>query len=845
VTQAPSWVVMKFGGTSVSTAESWAIIAQQVKARLAEGLKPMVVCSALSGISDALERLLEETLSGDHTAAVLAIGERYRALAAELGVSSESLVDDLLDDLQRLALGASLVGEVSPRLRARVLSAGELLATRLGAASLAAAGVPVTWRDARALLTAEERAGLTPAQRYLSATCAFEPDSALVAALAETPGVVLTQGFIARNPAGETVLLGRGGSDTSAAYFAAKLGAVRCEIWTDVAGMFTADPRKIPGARLLERLSYEEARELASAGAKVLHPRCIAPVMRELIPLHVRATNDPERAGTVIGPDTDAGAPGVKAISVRSGVTLVSMDTVGMWQHVGFLADAFGVFRDCGLSIDLVSTSETNVTVSLDPQGDEPAAILALQAALAPYCEAKLIRDCAAVSLVGRGIRSILHRLGPALALFEEHRVHLVSQAASDLNLTVVVEQAQAQRLVDRLHALFFSGAEADTSAGAEDTSWWRAGREALLAVADEATPRYVYDGATVDGAAAALMGLSGADRVLFAMKANPHPSILRRLYAAGLGFECVSPGELARVFDVVPELDPTRVLFTPNFAPRSEYADALGRGVHVTLDDLHPLAAWPELFAGRSIFLRLDPGVGRGHHEHVRTAGARSKFGIDPDQLDRAAGLIADAGATVTGLHAHAGSGVLDPRAWEGTAVVLAQAAARFPDVEVLDLGGGLGVPERPGQAPLDMAALDASLARIRAAHPGYALWMEPGRFLVAGAGVLLARVTQVKRKGPITYVGVDAGMNSLIRPALYGAWHGIWNLTKLGEPLSMTATVVGPICESGDTLGTDRRLPETAEGDVLLIGTAGAYGHAMASHYNLRPPAGELVLG
>ena len=116
--------------------------------------------------------------------------------------------------------------------------------------------------------------------------------------------------------------------------------------------------------------------------------------------------------------------------------------------------------------------------------------------------------------------------------------------------------------------------------------------------------------------------------------------------------------------------------------------------------------------------------------------------------------------------------------------------------------------------------------------------------RFLVAEAGVLLARVTQVKRKGIIAYVGVDAGMNSLIRPALYGAWHGIWNLSRLGEPAAMTATVVGPICESGDTLGADRRLPETRPGDVLLIATAGAYGRAMSSHYNLRPPAAELVL-
>jgi diaminopimelate decarboxylase/aspartate kinase len=161
-----------------------------------------------------------------------------------------------------------------------------------------------------------------------------------------------------------------------------------------------------------------------------------------------------------------------------------------------------------------------------------------------------------------------------------------------------------------------------------------------------------------------------------------------------------------------------------------------------------------------------------------------------------------------------------------------------------VLDLGGGLGVPERPGQASLDLAQFDALLGRFRQAHPDYQLWIEPGRFLVARAGALLTRVTQLKTKEHVQYVGVDAGMNTLIRPALYGSYHAIVNLSRIDEPPTTVANVVGPICESGDTLGHSRALPDPSEGDVLLVATTGAYGRAMSSTYNLREPAREVVL-
>ncbi|HEX7374117.1 MAG TPA: hypothetical protein VF277_04035, partial [Steroidobacteraceae bacterium] len=196
--------------------------------------------------------------------------------------------------LRRSAEGIHLIGEVSDRLRARVMANGELMATRIGASFLAAEGIDVQWVDARTLLHAQERPGATERAGYLSATCNFEPDPAVQQRLAAGGSVIITQGFIASDAHGDTVLLGRGGSDTSGSYFAAKLGARRLEIWTDVPGMFTANPRQVPNARLLKSLDYDEAQEIASSGAKVLHPRCILPAKQYAIPLSVHDTHRPD-----------------------------------------------------------------------------------------------------------------------------------------------------------------------------------------------------------------------------------------------------------------------------------------------------------------------------------------------------------------------------------------------------------------------------------------------------------------------------------------------------------------------------------------------------------------------
>jgi diaminopimelate decarboxylase/aspartate kinase len=749
-----------------------------------------------------------------------------------------------------------------PALQAHLLAMGEMLSSALGEQVLLAAGLDVYWQDARELLVSDEPGSASTRSRYLAAHCPHARSPELASRLAARGSLHITQGFVACNAQQQTVVLGRGGSDTTAAYLAAMLQAQQVEIWSDVPGLFSANPHRIPAARLLQNLSYREAQELASMGVRVLHPRCISPLREHGIPIYLRQTSRPEIQGTVISPRArDFGAQ-VKAIVHHPGITLICMEGLSMWHQVGFLADVFAIFKQHGLSLDLISTSESNVTVSLDLDAHllDPHTLDDVLKELNQICQARLIPDCASVSLVGQGIRTTLHRLGPALEVFEQRRIYLVSQAANDLNLTFVVDRRDAEKLVMQLHQqLIPGGVGGDSVFGATwqqmfrngaalqsaTKPWWQIRRQQLIERLGQSEAAYVYDRETLKSAVRELQTLSSVDRVFFAMKANPHPEILDLFIGLGLGVECVSPQEIARVLEVEPKLAPERILFTPNFAARQEYQQALALGVQVTIDNIYVLEQWGGDFTGREIFLRIDPGSGLGHHKLVRTAGENAKFGIPLNDIESVQRLLEQHQVTVIGLHAHTGSGIMHPDAWQRTLSNLGALLDRFPQVRCIDIGGGLGVPDKQDELPMDLPALDESLKEVRQSFDReLEIWLEPGRYLVAEGGVLVSRVTQTKGKGDRQYVGLSTGMNSLIRPALYGAFHEIFNLSRLGSECEQVCDVVGPICETGDILGLDRLLPRCEEGDLILIANTGAYGAAMASRYNLREPAIELFM-
>ena len=862
MTASTRWVVLKFGGTSVSRRTRWDTIGRLAAKRAQEeGARVLVVVSALSGVTNELQAIANAGAGDIAHAKVAALVARHREFCGELGLDADAVLGE------RLAVLSALVADPRASERrldwqAELLAQGELLSSTLGVAYLASQGVDIGWCDAREWLDAVALPNQSDWAGRLSVNCGHRTDPAFAARFSAHPtSIVLTQGFISRHADGGTAILGRGGSDTSAAYFGALLGAARVEIWTDVPGMFTANPREVPDARLLARLDYAEAQEIATTGAKVLHPRSIGPCRDAKVPMAILDTERPDLPGTRIDA-TAATVPGVKAISRRNGIVLVSMESVGMWQQVGFLADVFERFKRHGLSIDLIGSSETNVTVSLDPSENlvTTNVLSALSEDLAEVCRVKVIAPCAAITLVGRGMRSLLHKLSDVWATFGRERVHLISQSSNDLNLTFVVDEADAEGLLPTLHAELVRGgampvldesvfgpAWRDVVHGRPEraTPWWIAHRDALLAKAAASTPRYIYHLPTVRERARSLLAGGIVDRGFYALKANAHPAILQALEAVGFGFECVSMAEVEHVRRTLPALDPSRILFTPSFAPRREYEAAFEAGVNVTLDNLEMLHRWPDVVRGREAWLRLDLGHGDGHHEKVKTGGAEAKFGLPIACFDAFMAEARALGLRITGLHAHLGSGIDDPAHWREVYGTLAALADSSEGIDSIDIGGGFPVPYTPDARPFDLEAWREGVRAIKSAYPRCRLAIEPGRYLVAEAGALLLQVTQVVEKDGVRRIGVDAGMNALLRPAMYEAYHGIHNLTRDGDPSLDTFDVVGPICESGDVLGRHRRLPSaTGEGDLVLIADAGAYGMAMANTYNLRPLPAEDIL-
>ena len=854
-----AWVVIKFGGTSVSSLKNWQHIIAIIRRHLANSQRVLVVCSAITQISNKLAELITAALSGQHQPILQEIIHTHQQASQELGVDFDRLLGVYCQRLTQLVEGISLISEASPRIRAQIMAFGELMLTCLAAEFLRHQQLTVDWQDARELLVAIEDPLSHSSVAYLTARCSSEYDEQLVMQLNNLSPLVLTQGFIASNHEKETVLLGRGGSDTSAAYFAAKIGATRCEIWTDVPGIYSADPRQIPQARLLKHLDYDEAQEIASMGGKVLHPNSIPPVKHHKIPLFVKCTHLPEQEGTQVSVSDSGDTRQIKSILCKYGIELISIETVRMWHQVGFLANIFACFKKHGLSVDLVSTSESNVTVSLDNNATiaHRHLINLLLADLSAFGKTTLIGPCATLSLIGHNIRANLYKLGEIFRVFEQQQIHMLSQSANDLNLTFVVDEDQAERLAQKIHQLLIESDHDNRYFGSpwsqevgmqirqQIIPWWQKRRTELLNLMEtHQQALYVYEADCIRQQAQQLLGCRAIDRIYYAMKANNYAPILRELYQLNIHFECVSIEEINHILHLFPDIDRSRILFTPNFALRQEYAKAMQEKIPMTIDSLYPLQHWPEIFAGQEIFLRFDPGQGYGHHHYVCTGGSDSKFGIPLTHLTSLLALIDQYQIKVIGLHAHVGSGILRETIWQENFISLTRLLPHFPLVRSINVGGGLGVTENSSQHSLDLQKFNDSLQRAKSAYPHLQIWLEPGRYLVAEAGIILARATQLKSKNGAHFVGLETGMNSLIRPALYGSYHEIINLTRIEQPAEVSTHIVGPICESGDVLGYSRMLPETQEGDVFVIAKTGAYGRVMSSSYNMRSPAKECWL-
>ena len=373
---------------------------------------------------------------------------------------------------------------------------------------------------------------------------------------------------------------------------------------------------------------------------------------------------------------------------------------------------------------------------------------------------------------------------------------------------------------------------------------WWTSKQDDLIEIAADGCDKIVYNKQSIIDSIKKLKQISSIDRLFYAMKANYNPSILNLIYENGIGFECVSPGEVKHLIKSIPGIDLNRIIFTPNFAPKSDYIFAIENNLNLTIDNIFPFEEWPDLFIDRDVFVRVDPGIGDGHHEHVVTGGNFSKFGIPISDIARVNEYSKKYNINIKGLHSHNGSGIKDISSWINTANILLEIANKFPSIKIINLGGGIPIKEKLNEDNFDFNKFQDSLNKIKKDFLDYEMWLEPGRYIVGESGVILSHVTQTKKKQKHFYIGLGIGMNVLIRPPLYDAYHEIINLTKYKEKNKIIASIVGPICESGDKLGKDRNLPYTNEGDVMLIANAGAYVRSMSSNYNLRDMPKELLI-
>ncbi|MEM1539769.1 MAG: diaminopimelate decarboxylase [Candidatus Bathyarchaeia archaeon] len=343
--------------------------------------------------------------------------------------------------------------------------------------------------------------------------------------------------------------------------------------------------------------------------------------------------------------------------------------------------------------------------------------------------------------------------------------------------------------------------------------------------------------------------------RILYSAKANTNISVLKILHSEGAYVDTVSAGEV--YLALLSGFNPHEILYTGINVGDEEFKYVLNKKVMVNLDSLSQLSRLLRLGVPEILSFRINTEFGAGHHEYVITAGKLAKFGVDEKSALKAYKIAEKAGVKRFGIHMHIGSGIMDVTPYLKSGERLLELAWKIKtklgiSFDFIDFGGGIGVPYKPDEKELDLEAFSSELIEMfKCKLDEYALgepelWIEPGRFLVAEAGVLLARVNAVKHVFRKNFVGVDAGFNTLIRPVMYGAYHHVIVANKLDEKPSEVYDVVGPICESADVLAKDRLLPKICEGDLLAILNGGAYGFSMSSQYNSRPrPAEVLVKG
>jgi len=446
-------IVAKFGGSSVADAEAIGRLIEIIRSRAR--CQPVVVVSALARVTDGLLALAHQCGSGDGAAldaSVAALLERHERIARELPGCSVA-VDPIAADAAELRreVMAARNRRLSPAELDAVAGRGELWSSRLVAAAMAGAGLEADWVDIRPILVTDERFGRATPHTQVVDKRAREQ----LKPLAEAGRIPVTQGFIGATANGVATTLGRGGSDFTAALLGAALGAERVEIWTDVDGLMTADPRIVPSARTLAAASYDEAAELATFGARILHPATALPLVRAGIPIVILNSRHPERSGTTIGPQAELERMGdspIRSISWKQGITVVNIRAPRMLGTYGFLRALFEVFERHETVVDVLASGEVSISITIEDR----SRLDQIARDLGELGEVWIEERRAIVAIVGVGLRHTPGLAGRVFNAVWPANVEIISQGASAINMTFVVREEDGPDVVRRLHQEFF-----------------------------------------------------------------------------------------------------------------------------------------------------------------------------------------------------------------------------------------------------------------------------------------------------------------------------------------------------------------------------------------------------
>src|SRR5882762_9500848 len=456
-------IVMKFGGTSVGDAKAIDRVSSIVQGRLTQ--RPVVVVSAMSKVTDTLLTMARAAGAGERKTALKlcrSLQERHYNTASELLGTAlftefHSELGSDFEALDELLRGISAVGEITPRTTDHVASFGEILSSKIVAAAFSARGLNGIHVDSRDVLVTDSN--------YMQAVPQYEETNARlqekVKPLLDAGKIPVMGGFVGANRAAITTTIGRGGSDFSAAIFGAGLNAERIEIWTDVDGILTTDPRICPDARRIKVISFDEAAELAYFGAKVLHPATVLPAVQQNIPVYVLNSMNPTCEGTKITARAPRCSNIFKAIALKKKITLVEIAAPRRLLVHGYLKSIFEAFDQHDVAVDVVSTSEVSVSVTAETN----AAIPALAADLAKLADVKYEGRKAIVCLVGENLRDTPGIAAKVFGILEDVKIRMISQGASEINLTFVIEEDDAAEVVRRLHRAFFAEADPEVFA--------------------------------------------------------------------------------------------------------------------------------------------------------------------------------------------------------------------------------------------------------------------------------------------------------------------------------------------------------------------------------------------